>query len=156
MNIRSMQKCSLQFSQKPWSCQKSAEWCVLLHPVDFCWQIKRNILMQVTRRRSTHTLFIYIYYRHCTDTKLVENGRPTLIYCIYKIVIEQLYTVKELYIVIHPKIKICWKLAHPQAIQNVNKFVSSAEQIWKYVVLHDSLTNGSSVANVCRQKNYNN
>ncbi len=30
---------------------------------------------------------------------------------------------------VHPKINICWKCAHPQAIQDVDSFVSSWEQI---------------------------
>ncbi len=35
----------------------------------------------------------------------------------------------------------CWKFTHPQAIQDVNEFVSSLEQIWRNLALHHLLTN---------------
>ncbi len=38
-----------------------------------------------------------------------------------------------------------------QAIQDVDKFVSSSKQIWRYVALHHLLINGSSAVNGCRQ-----
>ncbi len=47
--------------------------------------------------------------------------------------------------------KVCWTFTHPQAIQNVEDFVSSSEQIWRNVALHHLLTNGSSAVNGCRQ-----
>ncbi len=47
--------------------------------------------------------------------------------------------------------KVCWTFTHPQAIQNVEDFVSSLEQIWRNVALHHLLTNGSSAVNGCRQ-----
>ncbi len=31
--------------------------------------------------------------------------------------------------------KVCWTFTHPQAIQNVEDFVSSSEQIWRNVAL---------------------
>ncbi len=52
--------------------------------------------------------------------------------------------------IIHPKMKICWKCTQPQAIQNVDDFVFSSEQIWRNLTLHHFITNGSSV-NGCRQ-----
>ncbi len=47
--------------------------------------------------------------------------------------------------------KICWKCVHPQAIQDVDEFVSSSEQIWRNLALHHLLTNGSIAVNGCRQ-----
>ncbi len=49
------------------------------------------------------------------------------------------------------KMLICRKCTHPQAIQDVAKFDSSWEQIWRNVALHHLLTNGSSAVNGCRQ-----
>ncbi len=40
----------------------------------------------------------------------------------------------------HPKMRICWKCAHPQ---NVDGFDSSTEQIWRNVAFHHLLTNRS-------------
>ncbi len=49
--------------------------------------------------------------------------------------------------------KICWKCAYCQAIQDVDEFefVSLLEQIWRNVSLHHLLTKGSSAVNGCRQ-----
>ncbi len=47
--------------------------------------------------------------------------------------------------------KICCIFTRPQAIQDVDEFVSSSEQIWRNVALHHLLTNGSSAVNGCRQ-----
>ncbi len=58
------------------------------------------------------------------------------------------YTLKENF---NQKMKICWKLTHPQAIQDVDEFVSSSEQIWRNLTLHHLLTSGSSAVNGCRQ-----
>ncbi len=38
-----------------------------------------------------------------------------------------------------------------KAIQDVDEFVSSSEQIWRNLALHHLLTNGSSAVNGCRQ-----
>ncbi len=48
---------------------------------------------------------------------------------------------------IHPKMKICRKTSYPQAVQDVDEFVSS----WRNVALHHLLSNGSSIVNGCRQ-----
>ncbi len=40
---------------------------------------------------------------------------------------------------------------HIQAMQGVEEFVSSAEQIWKNLALHHLFTNWSSAVNWCRQ-----
>ncbi len=48
--------------------------------------------------------------------------------------------------------KICWKVTHTQAIQDVDEFVSLSELIWRNVALHHLLTNGSSAVNGCHQK----
>ncbi len=40
---------------------------------------------------------------------------------------------------------------YPQAIQDVDEFVSSLKQIWRNVALQQLLTNGSSAVNGCRQ-----
>ncbi len=53
--------------------------------------------------------------------------------------------------IVHPKMKICWQFTHPQAIQHVDEFVSSSEQIWRNLSLHHLLINGSSAVNGCRQ-----
>ncbi len=45
------------------------------------------------------------------------------------------------------KIKISSKCSYPQAIQYVNKFVSSLEQIWRNVALHHMLSSGFSTVN---------
>ncbi len=37
----------------------------------------------------------------------------------------------------HPKTEICWKFI--QAMPDVEEFVSSSEQIWRNVALHDPL-----------------
>ncbi len=50
-----------------------------------------------------------------------------------------------------PKIEIYWKSTLSQAIQDVDEFVSSCEQIWRDLTLHPLLTNGSSAVNGCRQ-----
>ncbi len=55
---------------------------------------------------------------------------------------------KKFKVIVHPKINICWKNIHSQAIQD--EFVSSLEQIWRNVALDHSL-NGSSAVNGCRQ-----
>ncbi len=47
--------------------------------------------------------------------------------------------------------KICLKCTQPQAIQDVDEFVSSSEQIWRNVVLLHLLSNESSAVNGCRQ-----
>ncbi len=47
--------------------------------------------------------------------------------------------------------KICFKFTHPQAIQDVDEFVSSSEKIWRNLELHNLSTNVSSVVNGCRQ-----
>ncbi len=39
----------------------------------------------------------------------------------------------------------------PQAIQDVDDFVSSLEQVWRNVALHHLLTSGCSAVNGCRQ-----
>ncbi len=44
--------------------------------------------------------------------------------------------------------KLCWKCTHPQAIQNIDEFISSSEQIWRDVTLHHLLTSGCSAVNV--------
>ncbi len=43
---------------------------------------------------------------------------------LYKLYILHFFKVR-----IHPKIIICWKCPHPQAIQDVDDYVSSSEQI---------------------------
>ncbi len=53
--------------------------------------------------------------------------------------------------IVHPKMKICWNFTYPQAVQDVDEFVSSTEQIWRSVASHHLLTNGSSAVNGCRQ-----
>ncbi len=40
---------------------------------------------------------------------------------------------------------------HPQAIQDVDEFVSALEQIWRNLALNHLLTSGSSAVNGCRQ-----
>ncbi len=54
--------------------------------------------------------------------------------------------------IVMPKINICWKCTHPQAIRNVEEFGSSWEQIWRNVALHHLLINRTSAVNGCRQK----
>ncbi len=49
------------------------------------------------------------------------------------------------------KLNICWKSTHPQAIQDVDEFVSSWEQSWRNLALHHLLTSGCSAVNGCRQ-----
>ncbi len=49
-----------------------------------------------------------------------------------------LYTVCYMHTLVSQK---CWKFTHPQAIQDVNEFVSSLEQIWRNLALHHLLTN---------------
>ncbi len=39
---------------------------------------------------------------------------------------------------------ISWNCTHPQAIQDIDEFVSSSEQIWRNLALHHLLTSGSS------------
>ncbi len=53
--------------------------------------------------------------------------------------------------IVHPKKCICLKFCRPRAIQDVDKFVSSSEQIWRNVALCHLLTYGSSTVNGCRQ-----
>ncbi len=53
--------------------------------------------------------------------------------------------------IVHSKMKIFWKVAHSQAIQGVDGFVTSSEEIWINFALHHLLTNGSSVVNGCHQ-----
>ncbi len=53
--------------------------------------------------------------------------------------------------IIHLKMKICWKCTRPQAIPDVDEFVSSSEKFWRNLALHHLLTNGSSAVNGCRQ-----
>ncbi len=50
----------------------------------------------------------------------------------------------ELQIIVHPKMKICWKCTHPQAIQDV-------DEIWRNLALHHLLTSESYAVNGCRQ-----
>ncbi len=45
---------------------------------------------------------------------------------------------------------------YPQAIQDVDEFVCSSEQIWRNTALHHMLTNGSSAVNGFRQNESNN
>ncbi len=60
--------------------------------------------------------------------------------------------------------KICWKCTRSQAIQDVDEFFFSSEQIWRNWALYHLLTNGSSAVNGCcqnespnsRYKHYNN
>ncbi len=33
--------------------------------------------------------------------------------------------------IVHNEMNICLKCTHPQAIQNVEEFVSSSEQVWR-------------------------
>ncbi len=47
--------------------------------------------------------------------------------------------------------KICRKMIHPQAIQDVDEFVYSPDQNWINAALYNLLTNGSSAVNGCRQ-----
>ncbi len=51
----------------------------------------------------------------------------------------------------HLKNLISWKCIHTQAIQDLDEFTSSSEQIWRNVTLHHLLTNASSAVNGCRQ-----
>ncbi len=46
---------------------------------------------------------------------------------------------------------VCLKCTPPQAIQNVDEFVTSSKQIRKNLASHHLLTNGSSAVNGCRQ-----
>ncbi len=46
--------------------------------------------------------------------------------------------------IVHPKMYIYWKCTHPQAIQDINNFVSLSKQIWGNLALHHLLTNGCS------------
>ncbi len=48
-------------------------------------------------------------------------------------------------VAVHLKVKIHWKCTHPQAIQDVDVFVSSCEQ------MKEKCSNGSSAVNGCRQ-----
>ncbi len=50
-----------------------------------------------------------------------------------------------------PKNEYLLNSTHFQAIQDVDEFVSSSEQIWRNLALHHLLTNGSSAVNGCRQ-----
>jgi len=40
--------------------------------------------------------------------------------------------------IVHPKVKICWTCIHHQAIQDVDEFVFSSEQIWRNARLFSS------------------
>ncbi len=51
--------------------------------------------------------------------------------------------------IVHPKKSDLHTL--PRAIQDVEEFVSSWDQIWRNIALHYLLTNGSSAVNGCRQ-----
>ncbi len=51
---------------------------------------------------------------------------------------------------VHPEMKTSWKCTRPKAIQDVDEFVSSSEQIWRNVALHHLLTSGASAVNGCR------
>ncbi len=54
--------------------------------------------------------------------------------------------------IVQAKMKICWKFTHPQAIQDVDEFVSSWQWIRRNLALHHHLlTKGSSAVNGCRQ-----
>lgn len=76
LGYKKMQKYEMYFSQKPCSCQKSlficqqksAGWCKIRLLADFCWQINRDILKQVTQKE--YTLFIYNYV---TQKTLLNN-----------------------------------------------------------------------------------
>ncbi len=46
--------------------------------------------------------------------------------------------------IVHPKRKIFCKSSHPQAIQDVDEFISSWEQNCRNAVFHHLLTSGSS------------
>ncbi len=50
-----------------------------------------------------------------------------------------------------PKNENMLKCTPPQAIKDVDEFISSSEQIWRNLELHHLLTNGSSAVNGCRQ-----
>ncbi len=50
-----------------------------------------------------------------------------------------------------PKNENMIKMYSPSAIQDVDEFVSSLEQIWRNLAFHHLLTNGSSAVNGCRQ-----
>ncbi len=51
----------------------------------------------------------------------------------------------------HPKIKRFRKCTYSPAIQDVDEFVSSSEQIWRNLALHYLLTYGSSAVNGCHR-----
>ncbi len=53
--------------------------------------------------------------------------------------------------IVHLKMYIWLKYTDPQAVQDVDEFVSSSKPIWRKSALHHLLTNGSSSVNGCRQ-----
>ncbi len=53
--------------------------------------------------------------------------------------------------IVHAEIKISWKITHPQAIQDIDEFVSSSEQIGRNSILHQLLCNRASSVNGCRR-----
>ncbi len=53
--------------------------------------------------------------------------------------------------IVQPEMKICQTLTCPQAIEDVDYFVSLLEQIGRNLALHHLLINGSSAVNGCRQ-----
>ncbi len=71
------------------------------------------------------TGFVYWVYLlwFCLKMLFIDNS----LYCYY------FRPNKE---IVHPKMKTYRKCSHPQAIQTVNEFVYSSEQIWRNVALH--------------------
>ncbi len=53
--------------------------------------------------------------------------------------------------IFHPKMNISWKCTRPQAIKDVDEFISSSGQIWRNVALNHLLSNVSPAVNGCRQ-----
>ncbi len=50
---------------------------------------------------------------------------------------------------------MCLKVTQSEAIQDVDEFVFSSEQIWKYLALAHKPINWSSAVNGCRQQESN-
>ncbi len=109
------------------------------------------------RTGNTHTSSIakaqataYCFFQSSL-TIVVQHFPFTSRFCWNKLCIGSFWIRCDFKGIVHPKMKICWKFTHPQAIQDVDEFVFSSEQIWRNLELDHLLISRSTAMNGCRQ-----
>ncbi len=98
-------------------------------------------------------LFFKKFYGSSSSANDVSKAQSVCLICVSvkSTPFHLVFLKKEVQGIVHPKMKICLKCTQSQAIQYVDEFVSSSEEIWRNFASYHLLTNESSAVNGCRQ-----